>query len=268
MLVTASELGYTPSTLMLMSVFLPLGKDKVASSAFSKATAARFDRLLQTEKNPDAFTLQGLLLLQDGHSTSALRYFDKAIDAARSLPPSATGDKPGLGGRGGTEFREPRWFFERACHQKRGEILLRQNRTGEALDSFRIAALELDLADGYAELAKLMPAAPKQMTYMMKAAQGGNFDACGLLALRYADLANANFSRLPAITPLRALRTRVNFRDMAYEWAAVDPDFKKRDELQAQVVEKTGEITRLARQLRGGPITRTCRWLWSRFRKA
>jgi tetratricopeptide (TPR) repeat protein len=254
MLLTASSLGYTPSTVGLMSILSRSARrERLLNSSFKEAVT-RFDRVLRTEKNPDAFTLQGLMCLQEGQSTNALRYFDKAIDAARSLPPSGAYGGPEPGTRKDPTARKPRWSLERDCHQKRGELLLQQKRTDEATASFKIAALELDHADGYAELAKLMPADAKlRSIYLMKAAQGGNFEACGLLALFFADV---------AARPTERRRARYTLRGLAYEWASIEPDFKKRDELQARVTEKTGELTR-SHLRRQGPIWRFRRWLWS-----
>jgi hypothetical protein len=237
MLLTASSLGYTPSTVTLVSTLSRSeGRKRLANSSF-KAVLTRFDQVLRTEKNPDAFTLQARLCLQEGQSaTTALRYFDKAIDAARSLPPGGAYGGPEPGTRRDLTARKPRWSLERDCYQKRGEILLQQNRKAEAIASFKIAALELNHADGYAELAKLMPQdEPKRRAYLIKAAQAGNFEACGLVALLFANL---------AAEPARPRGHRIALRSLAYEWASIDPDFKKRDELQAQVMEITCELTR------------------------
>ena len=237
MLLTASSLGYTPSTVTLVSILSrSVGRKRLANSSFSDALT-RFDRVLRTEKNPDALTLQGLLCLQEGQTaTTALRWFDKAIHAARSLPPSGAYGGPEPGTRKDPTARKPRWSLERDCYQKHGEIMLQQNRKAEAMASFKIAALELNHADGYAELAKLTPQdEPGRSVYLMKAAQGGNFEACGIVALFFANL---------AAQPARRRSHRRVLRSLAYEWASIDPDFKKRDELQAQVAEITGELTR------------------------
>jgi tetratricopeptide (TPR) repeat protein len=254
MLLTASNLGYTPSTVGLMSILSQsAGRERLLKSSFKDAVT-QFDRVVRTEKNPDAFTLQGLLCLQEGQPTNALRYFDKAIDAARSLPPSGAYGGPEPGTRKDPTARKPRWSLERDCHQKRGELLLQQKRTDEAMASFKIAALELNHADGYAELAKLMPAdARLRSNYLIRAAQAGNFEACGLLALHFADV---------AARPAKRRGGRLALRGLAYEWASIEPDFKKRDELQAQVAEKTADLTR-SHLRRQDPITRFRRWLWS-----
>jgi hypothetical protein len=255
MLLAASRLGYTPSTLTLVSILSrSVGRKRLANSSFKDALT-RFDRVLRTEKNPDAFTLQGLLCLQEGQSaTTALRYFDMAIDAARSLPPSGAYGGPEPGPRKEPTARKPRWSFERDCYQKRGEILLQKNRKAEALASFRIAALELNHADGYAELGKLSPPDQPRATYTMKAAQGGNFDACARNALFFANL---------AARPETALRARLAFRSLAYEWASIQPDPKKRDELEAQVVEITSELTTSHMSRKKAAIARLRTWFYT-----
>jgi tetratricopeptide (TPR) repeat protein len=233
MLMTASSLGYIPSTLSLMRMLTGVPKQ-----AFSKVklafrdAEAQFRRLVQAENNPDAFTIQGLLLQQEGRAdSSALNYFDKAIEtAARNTPPSAE-DQPKPAKQA---VRSPRWAYEGTCHQQRGLILLRKGRTEEAVASFRIVALELDLADGHAELAKLLPRdAPERETCLLKAAQAGNFEACRLLALDLAD---------KAADPALPKADRIGAGNMAHEWAQIDPDPTRREELGAQVAERTREV--------------------------
>ena len=236
MLLTASNLGYIPSTLSLMRMLTGVPKQVFSrvKPAFRDAEA-QFRRLVQAEKSPDAFTLQGLLLQQEGRAdTYALNYFDKAIEtAARNTPPSAE-DQPKPAKQATPGVRSPRWAYEGTCHQQRGFILLRKGRTKEAVASFRIVALELDLADGHAELAKLLPRdAPERETCLLKAAQAGNFDACRLLALDLAD---------KAADPALPKADRIGAGNMAHEWAQIEPDPTKREELGAQVAERTREV--------------------------
>ncbi|KAK4043497.1 hypothetical protein C8A01DRAFT_12978 [Parachaetomium inaequale] len=236
MLYTASGLGYTSSTLTLMGIIAHSPKESRARTGpVFQAVESRFKRILQTEKNPDAFTLQGLTLLSDGQPDSyALRFFDKAVEAARSIPQPSTADQPGPSKQATPAARNPRWSYEGPCHQNRGLLLLKQNRTDEAAASFRIVAHELGLAGGYAELAKLLPRdAPERETYLLRAAQGGNFDACRLLALDLADR---------AADPALPRAERVHARDMAYEWARLEPDAGKREEVEARVSERTREV--------------------------
>ena len=233
---TASSLGYVPSTLSLMRMLAGVPKQ-----AFSRAkpafrdVEAQFRRLVQTEKSPDAFTLQGLLLQQEGRAdSSVLSYFDKAIvTAARNTPPSAE-EQPKPAKKATSTVRKPRWAYEGTCHQQRGLILLRKGRTEEALASFKVVALELDLAEGYAELAKLLPRdAPGRETYLLKAAQAGNFEACRMLALELADR---------AADPALPKEDRIGAGNMAHEWAQINPDPTKRGEVEALVAERTREV--------------------------
>ncbi|KAK4151258.1 hypothetical protein C8A00DRAFT_17329 [Chaetomidium leptoderma] len=236
MLLTASILGYAPSTLTLMSILVRLNKkDFLAMKPSFREAEAHFNRLVQAE-NPDALTLQGLVLLHgDRPTATALKYFDKAIKVARSIPPKAV-SQPEPASQDSPAIREPRWSFEGSCHQKRGLILLEHNRTEEAIAAFKIAALELDLADGYAELVKLMPRdAPERETYLLKAAQGCNPEACQLLALEMADKAS---------DPGLSMKDRVYAGRMAREWVQAHPDPGKREEVEAMVAEKTREVTK------------------------
>lgn len=230
---TASSLRYTPSTLSLIAILANVHDDY----DFAKMRTpfhdpeAHLKRLVQTENDPDIFTVQGLLLLRETPTgTSALRAFDKAIEAARNLPSNTTSQPAS----GDSTAREPRWFYEPACHHNRGLILLKRNRIDEALASFDIAALELDYVASYLELAKLLPRdAPEREACLLKAAQAGNFEACGLYALHWADR-----------TADRALpkEDRDHASTMAWEWAAVEPDPVKRAELQSLVGQKMSGI--------------------------
>ncbi|KAL2171078.1 hypothetical protein VTG60DRAFT_3769 [Thermothelomyces hinnuleus] len=235
MLFTASSMGYTPSILTLMGILVRSPENVYAKARVSpswRELDARFKRLLQTEKNPDAFTLQGLLLLREGKGdVFALRYFDRAVEAARDMP----GTQPGPAEQDAPTIREPRWTLEAFCHRNRGALLLKQNRREEAMAAFRILALELDLPDGYAELAKMLPPHEKEReTYLLKAAQGGSFEACELLALHMAD--KAADSDLPH-------GDRAVAAGLAREWALIEPDDAKREQVLAQVAERTRAVS-------------------------
>ena len=231
MLLTASNLGYVPSTLTTMGI----GAQSNRLPNFSKSPAWRvfdthFKRLLRTENNPDVFTLQGLLLQHQGQADSyVMSFFDKAIQAAGSTPLS-TADQPTPVKQDTPAVRKPRWTYEKLCHLGRGRLLLKSSRTEEALAAFKIAALELDHPDGYVELVKLLPQdAPERETYLLMAAQANNFEACRLLALHMADR---------AADPALPRDERVRASKMAHEWAAVEPDAAVREQVGAQVAEK------------------------------
>ncbi|KAK4239866.1 hypothetical protein C8A03DRAFT_32061 [Achaetomium macrosporum] len=239
MLMTASGFGYTPATLSLIRLLLN-ASDEVyprLKAEFGDA-AARFIQLLRTERSPDVLTLRGLWLLRDGHGDAyALSYFDEALAAARDIRDDDA-DRRYTAQQGP---REPRWAYEGSCHLKRGLILAKQGRTDEAIASFKVAALELDLADGYAELAKLLPRDTREReTYLLRAAQGGNFEACRLLALDMAE---------KAADPRLSWSDRNDAAGMAREWSQVVPDLKMREELAAQVAERARDV--IARAKRG-----------------
>lgn len=239
MLLTASSLGYTPSTLSVMR-FIAAANDEPSTPKSIRATGdaeARFKRLLQTERNPSALTVQGLLLLKEGRDAYALRYFDQAIEAARSkgLIPSTKENSSSSS----SAVRPPRWAYEGSCHLERGRILLKQGRKDEAAAAFRIVAFELDLATGYVALAKLLPlTAPERETCLLKAAQAGNLAACGLAALDAADKASE---------PGLSKGERQYYGGMAQEWARVVPDSEARAELGSLVREKLKGVVVLQR---------------------
>ncbi|AEO68883.1 e78fdafe-4033-4a4d-a8f8-5b3655952946 [Thermothielavioides terrestris] len=261
MLMTASSLGYAPATLSLMAVLARAPDDMFSRwKPQLRDVEARFKRLLQTEKTPDALTLQGLLYLRERQSDAhALRYFDHAIQAARRMSPHNPDhphqhSPPTTHQPAGPSTRPPRWTYEGSCYLERGHILLRQGQTDEATASFRVAALELDLADGYAELAKLLPpGAPTRETYLLKAAQAGNLEACRLLALDAAD---------KAADPARGRAERAEAATLAREWALVEPDVGRREALLAQVAERVGDATEEQRRRRSD----LWKWMMSKLR--
>ncbi|KAK3295639.1 uncharacterized protein B0H64DRAFT_395836 [Chaetomium fimeti] len=238
MLFVASNMGYIPSTITAMGIVTQSGKQPdFAKSKTWRALETNFKRLLRTENNPDVFTVQGLVLLHQGQPDSyVLSFFDKAIQAAGGTSPR-TADQPGPGEQGIPAIRKPRWTYENFCHLERGRLLLKRNRTEEAVASFKTAALELDHPDGYVELAKLLPDdAPERETYLLMAAQTGNFEACRLLALYMAD---------KAADPALPRDDRAHAGKMAREWAMIGPDPEKRGEVEAQVNEKLKGTTPL-----------------------
>ncbi|KAH6636230.1 hypothetical protein F5144DRAFT_171512 [Chaetomium tenue] len=231
MLIMASNLGYAPSTLTVVGMVAQTGRQpKNAKSTAWRAFDTNFKRLVRTGNSPDIFTLQGLLAkLQGDADNYVMSCLDKAIQAARSIPRSIA-DQPAPKNQDTPAGRKPRWTYEAFCHLGRGRILLKLNRTREALASFKIAALELDHPDGYAELAKLLPPdAPERETYLIMAAQAGNFEACRLLALLMADR---------AADPALPRGERAVASKMAHEWAAMEPDAELREQVGLQVTEK------------------------------
>lgn len=210
MLRSASELGYDPSTLTLMRVFTSMSGENARKAAKSKIfieADRRFQQLVNEGVDPDALTLQGLILVNSAskdRNRRALEAFEKAgkaweakANAAASRSAGAAAPAPGGGsadhggpaggeGRGPDEVRlpaprEPRWEWEISCVLGQAGILQRHGRGGEALALYRVAALELDNPAGFWNLARLMGGprgSPERRTYLLKAAISGVADAC------------------------------------------------------------------------------------------
>lgn len=228
MLMTASTLKYSPSTLSLIRMLAGYEGERFArNKAQFRDAITNFQNLLRTERTPDALTLQGLLLVREGRDLDALRCFNQAIQASAKENGSASDkDQPTTI----PAIRKPKWTYEPTLHQNRGLILLRQGRTEEATASFKIAALELDMPEAYLSLAKLLPQrAPEKETYLLKAAQAGSFEACELLALGLLD---------KIAEPEIAEEDRVFAARMAGEWALLLPEEEKREKLKALLAER------------------------------
>lgn len=199
MLRSASELGYDPSTLTLVRIFssvpAAMQKKAAASKMFTDADA-RFQRLLKNGTDPDALTLQGMILAKQGtqgHDRLALDSFRRAEKAwetkaqpsasqrasgsqSFSVEKAADPDYVSL-----PEPREPRWEWEVTWALEQAKILQKQKRTEEARDLYRVAALELDNPQGFWNLSCLMGGpqdSPERRTYLLKAAISGVQEAC------------------------------------------------------------------------------------------
>ncbi|ROW12459.1 hypothetical protein VMCG_00480 [Cytospora schulzeri] len=202
MLRSASELGYAPSTLTLMRVFTSMSGGNAAKAAKSKIfleADKRFQQLVNRGTDPDALTLQGLILAKSGgkdRNRRALDVFEragKAWEARTNAEASKSADMAPPSHDGGGEKgpnpdevtlpppREPRWEWEISCVLGQASILQRQDRAAEALALYRVAALELDNPVGFWNLAQLMGGprdAPERRTYLLKAAISGVTEAC------------------------------------------------------------------------------------------
>lgn len=239
MLLTASELGYEPSTLSLMAqVVQDPGYDQKSLSGRFRDLHEHFKRLLLTRGGPDSLTVQGLAFLRLGDESAALRYFDRAIAAAGSeANPQPITISPLGSANDRAATRKPRWWYEGLCQEKRGLVLLKQGRLGEAAAAFRVAALELGLQESYFQLAKLVPQGrPERETYLLRAAQAGNFEACRCLALDAAD---------KATQPGLPQAEREDMANMAQEWARLEPDAVKRRELMSLLTHKLKGVAKL-----------------------
>lgn len=199
MLRSASELGYNPSTLTLMRILTsmpPAMQKKAAASKMFIDANTRFQRLLQRGADPNALTLEGRNFAEKGtqaHDRQALDSFRRAEKAweakAKSSEPSKASERPSFDIQKGSdpdyvslpEPREPRWDWEVTWALEQARILETQKRTSEAMDMYRLAALELDNPQGFWNLARLMEGprdSPERRTYLLKAAITGVQEAC------------------------------------------------------------------------------------------
>ncbi|KAK3333151.1 hypothetical protein B0T19DRAFT_118132 [Cercophora scortea] len=208
MLGTASDLDYAPSTLTFMRLMTKAVEDKssrMRETKMYRSAESRFNGLVKGTKHPDAITLQGLRLRRQGDDSAALVHFNKAVEVGaksgskyapeqkRARAIAAAEDPVKLLGKATagiaasdddtTKERPPRWNWEATCHVERGRILLKQGNQEAAKAAFRIAALELDVADGHLELGKILPSDSQEREHhLQKAAQSLNREACLLLA--------------------------------------------------------------------------------------
>jgi hypothetical protein len=189
---------HAPSTLTMMRVAwrTALGNDyrDLQSSRVFRTCFSHFNRLLLSSQDPDVFTLKGLFVQLEGKGKGdhiALPYFDKAIKLSHTLPPSelTKTPAPGAGLDGVTDasavVRKPRWSFEMSCHYSRGIALMRLDRKEEAIEAFRVAAVELNYAPALVTLARLLPPdTPRELleAYLTSAAMTGMIEPAPLLA--------------------------------------------------------------------------------------
>lgn len=203
MLRSASELGYTPSTLTLVRIFEsmpPEAYQKASKTQLFLAADARFQALVREGTDPDALTLRGIVLAKAGDAKRALASFRRAVTAWNTSHNSTSAGVAGQAGydqspdgvaaaalaAGQQEYvlpapREPRWEWEVSCILGQADILRGQGSAEEAHGLLRIAALELDHPRAFLELAKLMPGprdSPERRAYLLKAATSGEAEAC------------------------------------------------------------------------------------------
>lgn len=197
MLGTASDLSYDAATLLLVRIM----KQSASPASLSRTpifppAMARFRRIAEKKRDPDALTMQGVIFENQGNDAKALECFRQALqaappkqdpkppaDPARSGiqdPPSPDSDGPHIDSHPGA--RPFRWTWEASCHLGMAKVLLRQNRSEEAIAALKIAAFELDNAQGYLQLAKTMPEdTPERNEYLRLAAVYGLVEASRLL---------------------------------------------------------------------------------------
>lgn len=198
MLGTASDLGSVPSTLLLIRLLNQSAtQDRLSKTPIFISALSRFGYIIRKKQDPDALTLQGLILAEEGNEEQALEFFNLAMQAGSPKPEQPTSEEViSAGGQTlaprygeGAEQDVPqqrvrpfRWSWEASCHLGRAKILLRQGRREDAAAALRTAALELDNPQGYFQLAKLLPKdAPERDLYLQIAAVSGIPEACQLL---------------------------------------------------------------------------------------
>lgn len=219
---SASELGYTASTLTLVRVFrsMPAAafEERASRSKLFVAADARFRDILKEGTDPDALTLQGIIYAKYGDAKRALAMFRRALQAweatnqgtgsaddrevsksgsARNAPAvlaavssqDMNGSEDSSGGAVAAEDeecilpppREPRWEWEVSCMLGQADALRDQGETKQAKQLYRMAALELDNARAFLQLARLMGGprdSPTRRAYLLKAAISGELEAC------------------------------------------------------------------------------------------
>jgi tetratricopeptide (TPR) repeat protein len=193
MLITASDLGYTPSTLTVLRATLAIsrgGPEDPKFRSYFRSTLDRLNRLVQVGDDPDALTLHGLLRLRAGNDARALGDFDRAIEAGRragdAYVPAPSRNAVEEATRSNdtvSRRRRPKWTYESDCYLERGNILLRKGNLAAALTLFRVAAFELDSSAAYLQLAKLLPAdSNERQECLLKSAVSGSGEAYRLLS--------------------------------------------------------------------------------------
>lgn len=196
MLHTGVQLSYTPSVLTL--VRLAHMRNVLGQAQFSQAEEA-FARILARRDDPNACTLQGLILAaQDKPSADAkaLQWFLSAIQ---------------IGGE------EPRaWDWQPSCFIGLAKIYLKQGKKGKAQETLRHAAADLDMPEAcwlYANTFDQDDA--ERMVWLKKAAVSGNLAAARELG--QATLRELNVDNLSS-------EKRKERQLLADEWLAIAGD--------------------------------------------
>lgn len=238
MLRSASELGYAPSTLTLVRTFRSMPRDvfasRVAGSRHFRDADARFQALVRAGEDPDALTLQGIFLAEDGHAKKALQMFRRAEDAwekkrktdaaERAAAGAAAGGEatasaptpaPAMAAGQGDDYvlpppRAPRWEWEVSNALWQADTLRATGATAEAERLYRVAALELDNPRAFLQLAELLRGGardgPERRAFVLKAAISGERDACREMG----ELEKAAAARPGLASRERAERDRVS----------------------------------------------------------
>lgn len=215
---------------------------RVAGSRHFIDADARFQALVSGGADPDALTLQGVILAGEGHSKRAMQMFRRAEDAwkkkktheagaAAAAAAAATGAASTVGGEGTASRkpratapatagqdddyvlpppRLPRWEWEVSCVLFQADILRAQGAISEAERLYRVAALELDNPRAFLQLAELLRGSardgPERRAFVLKAAISGERDACREMG----ELEKAAAARTGLSSRERAERDRVS----------------------------------------------------------
>lgn len=216
MLRSASEMGYAPSTLTLRRFFHSMHRKpdygKIKETVHFRAVNARFEDILIAGRDPDAFTLQGIILNDQGQHDDALTSFRRAHEAWALSQPGRESDwspvPPVEHLNGGRivlpKAREPRWEWEIACLLGEADIHKMHGHLKKATALYRVAALELDNVRGFHELATSMNGprdSPERRVYLLKAAVSGQVEA---------------FRELGAVEEMRAHEKGITEREMEH----------------------------------------------------
>lgn len=197
MLRSASELGFTPSTLTLVRIFQSMPAESLKRALKSElfiAANARFKDIVKEAADPDALTLQGIILAKNRDTKRAVAAFRRATEAWETNQKSGSAnvaakfrDASGAAVAAGQQEyvlpapREPRWEWEVSCVLGLADILRGQGAGADAAELYRVAALELDHPRAFFQVAKMMGGprdTPERRTYLLKAAISGEREAC------------------------------------------------------------------------------------------
>lgn len=165
--------------------------EQLLQSTTFRSADARYRSLLRSGRDPNAFSLQGIIFSEEGAHDRALSSFQQARKAwasSQGKPERSVAASPvpkveilASGQVVLPEPREPRWEWEASCVLGEADILKARGKLDLAAELYRVAALELDHPTGFVELAGLTagpPDGPERRTYLLKAAVSGHPDAC------------------------------------------------------------------------------------------
>ncbi|KAK4192060.1 hypothetical protein QBC35DRAFT_459700 [Podospora australis] len=182
MLLTGSDLSYTPSTLALVHMLMHIAKKDFKNAVTHRIyrdVNSRYQLLLKTTRDPNVLSLRARDAIREGKPSEALRWFKTAIEAGEkdisTVPPPPA---QGSGTRG------PRWHYEANCRLERGTLLYLEGQLQEAANEFSICANELGEDKAWFGLYCSTPETWEQkesMTMLLRAAQTGDQHAISAL---------------------------------------------------------------------------------------